>query len=83
MELRRKDLAEAEEQMHTAHAKRDKAFCECETAQAEELRDSSMEPTFHWRMLDRVWQVFGMRWIACSTWQRRMRLGALLSNCWR
>ena len=38
MELRRKELAEAEEQMHMAHAKRDKAFYECETSQAEELR---------------------------------------------
>ena len=41
--------------------------------------DSSMEPTLHWRMLDRVWQVFGTRWIACSTLPRRMRLGCC---CW-
>ena len=37
---------------------------------------SSMELTFDWRMQDRVCPVFGTRWIACSTWPRRMRLGA-------
>ena len=36
--LRRKELSEAEEQLCVAHAKRDKAFYECETAQEEELR---------------------------------------------
>ena len=38
VELRRKELAEAEKQLRMAHAKRDKAFRECEAAQTEELR---------------------------------------------
>ena len=38
VELRRKELAEAEEQLRTAHTQRDQVFHECDTAQAEELR---------------------------------------------
>ena len=38
VEMRRKELAEAEEQLRTAHAKRDKAFRECEAAQMDVSR---------------------------------------------